>query len=150
MSEHELTVKLEGEKERRLMKTILVVDDKADIVELVKNRLEANKYTVLSASDGLQAIKQAQQHKPDLIVMDIMMPNVSGGEAVKLLKSDRATRDIPVIFLTAAVSNVAQGQEPGRVYVDGQFYPALGKPFKPELLLWEIDKIIGEKRFLRA
>jgi CheY-like chemotaxis protein len=125
------------------MKTILVVDDKADIVELVKNRLEANNYKVLSASDGKQGIQQAQQHHPDLIVMDIMMPNVSGGEAVKALKSDVTTKHIPVIFLTAAAHSVAQGQEPGRVYVDGQFYAALGKPFKPEQLLSEIDKLIG-------
>jgi CheY-like chemotaxis protein len=125
------------------MKTILVVDDKADIVELVKNRLEANNYKVLSASDGKQGIQQAQQHHPDLIVMDIMMPNVSGGEAVKVLKSDVTTKHIPVIFLTAAASSVPQGQEPGRVYVDGQFYSALGKPFKPEQLLSEIDKLIG-------
>ena len=132
------------------MKTILVVDDKADIVELVKNRLEANNYRVLSASDGKQGIEQAQLHKPDLIVMDIMMPNVSGGEAVKVLKSDITTKHIPVIFLTAAASSVPQGQEPGRVYVDGQFYPALGKPFKSEQLLLEIDKLIGGKRSLRA
>jgi CheY-like chemotaxis protein len=125
------------------MKTILVVDDKADIVELVKNRLEANNYKVLSASDGRQGIKQAQEHKPDLIVMDIMMPNVSGGEAVKVLKSDITTKHIPVIFLTAAASSVPQGQEPGRVYVDGHFYAALGKPFKPEQLLSEINKILG-------
>jgi len=132
------------------MKTILVVDDKADIVELIKNRLEANNYNVLSACDGKQGIQQAQQHKPDLIVMDIMMPNVSGGEAVKVLKADITTKHIPVIFLTAAASSVPQGQEPGRVYVDGQFYPALGKPFKPDQLLAEIDKLIGEKRSLRA
>jgi CheY-like chemotaxis protein len=50
--------------------------------------LEANNYKVLSACDGKQGIQQAQQHKPDLIVMDIMMPNVSGGEAVKLLKGE--------------------------------------------------------------
>ena len=125
------------------MKTILVVDDKADVVELVKNRLEANNYKVLSASDGKQGIQQAQQHKPDLILMDIMMPNVSGGEAVKVLKSDSTTKDIPIIFLTAAASSVPQGQEPGRVYVSGEFYPALGKPFKPEQLLSEIAKLIG-------
>jgi CheY-like chemotaxis protein len=126
------------------MKTILVVDDKADIVELVKNRLEANNYKVLTACDGRQGITQAQQHKPDLIVMDIMMPNVSGGEAVKILRSDMTTKHIPVIFLTAAASSVAQGKEPARVYVDGQFYPALAKPFKPEQLLSEIAKLIGD------
>jgi CheY-like chemotaxis protein len=125
------------------MKTILVVDDKADIIELVKNRLEANQYKVIVAVDGNEAIKQAQQHMPDLIVMDIMMPNVSGGEAVKVLKSDAATQHIPVVFLTAVGSSVREGEEPGRVYVDGQFYPAIGKPFKPEKLLSEIKKLIG-------
>jgi CheY-like chemotaxis protein len=125
------------------MKTILVVDDKADIVELVKNRLEANQYKVLVASDGNEGIKQAQQHKPDLIVMDIMMPNMSGGQAVKVLKSDAATQHIPVVFLTAVGSSVREGEEPGRVYVDGQFFPAIGKPFKPEKLLSEIKKLVG-------
>jgi CheY-like chemotaxis protein len=125
------------------MKTILVVDDKADIVELVKNRLEANHYKVIVASDGNEGIKQAQQHRPDLIVMDIMMPNMSGGEAVKVLKSDAATQHIPVVFLTAVGSSVRQGEEPGRVYVDGQFFPAIGKPFKPEKLLSEIKKLVG-------
>jgi twitching motility two-component system response regulator PilH len=125
------------------MKTILVVDDKPDIIELVKNRLEANNYKVIVASDGNEGIKQAQQHKPDLIVMDIMMPNVSGGEAVKVLKSDPATHHIPVVFLTAVGSSVREGEEPGRVYVDGQFFPAISKPFKPEKLLSEIRKLIG-------
>jgi CheY-like chemotaxis protein len=125
------------------MKTILVVDDKAEVVELLTNRLEANSYKVLCAFDGQQGILQAKQHKPDLIVMDIMMPNISGGEAVKALKADITTKDIPVIFLTAAASSVPDGQEPVRVYVDGQFYPALGKPFKPERLLSEINKLIG-------
>jgi CheY-like chemotaxis protein len=125
------------------MKTILVVDDKSDIVELVKNRLEANHYMVIVASDGNEGIKQAQQHRPDLIVMDIMMPNMSGGEAVKVLKSDAATQHIPVIFLTAVGSSVREGEEPGRVYVDGQFFPAIGKPFKPEKLLSEIKKLVG-------
>jgi len=125
------------------MKTILVVDDKADIVELVKSRLEANHYKVIVASDGNEGIKQAKQHKPDLIVMDIMMPNMSGGEAVKVLKSDAATQHIPVVFLTAVGSSVREGEEPGRVYVDGQFFPAISKPFKPEKLLSEIKKLVG-------
>ena len=125
------------------MKTILVVDDKADIVELVKSRLEANHYKVIVASDGNEGIKQAKQHKPDLIVMDIMMPNMSGGEAVKVLKSDAGTQHIPVVFLTAVGSSVREGEEPGRVYVDGQFFPAISKPFKPEKLLSEIKKLVG-------
>jgi len=126
------------------MKTLLVVDDKADIVELVKNRLQANNYQVIVASDGREGIKKAQQYKPDLIVMDIMMPNYSGGEAVKVLKSDVATKHIPVLFLSAAASSVDDGEEPGRVCVDGQFFPAIGKPFKPEKLLFEIKKLVGD------
>jgi len=126
------------------MKTLLVVDDRSDVVEVVKSRLQANNYQVIVASDGREGIKKAQQYKPDLIVMDILMPNYSGGEAVKVLKSDAATKHIPVIFLTAAASSVADGEEPGRVCVDGQFYPALGKPFKPEKLLFEIKKLVGD------
>ena len=126
------------------MKTLLVVDDKEDIVALVKNRLQANNYQVIVASDGREGIEKARQYKPDLIVMDILMPKYSGGDAVKVLKSDVATKHIPVLFLTVAASPVADGEEPGRVCVDGQFFPAIGKPFKPEKLLFEIKKLIGD------
>jgi CheY-like chemotaxis protein len=125
------------------MKTILVVDDESQVVELMKNRLEANHYNVISASDGAEGIKKAQQEKPDLILMDILMPNLSGGEAVKILQANPATKRIPVIFFTAAVGDMSQGTETGSINVDGHFFTAVAKPFRPEPLLNEIEKLIG-------
>jgi len=124
------------------MKRILVVDDEADIVELVKNRLEANNYDVICASDGKEAIKKAKEQKPDLIVMDILMPNMPGGDAVRLLRADAATKHIPVIFLTAVMENMRQGKEERVVNVGGKFLTAIAKPFKPEKLLFEIKRLL--------
>ena len=126
------------------MKKILIVDDDLEIVDLVQTRLEANHYEVVTAADGHQAIKKAQEQKPDLIVMDIMMPNLPGGDAVRLLRSNVATKHIPVIFLTAIMSGKPKGVEEKGINVDGQYYTALSKPFKPEKLLSEIKKLIGD------
>lgn len=126
------------------MRTILVVDDEPGVVELVRNRLEANHYNVISASDGVEAIKKAQQEKPDLILMDILMPNLSGGEAVKILQADVVTKHIPVIFFTAVIDAASKGNEVGFINVDGHFFTAVAKPFRPEPLLSEIEKLIGD------
>ncbi len=121
------------------MKKILIVDDEPDVIDLVRNRLEANNYEVISAKDGHDGIKKAQQQNPDLIVMDIMMPNMTGGDAVKILQSDENTKNIPVIFLTA----VSEGLENSRINVDKKFYATIGKPFKPEELLTRVQKALG-------
>ena len=128
------------------MKKILIVDDDPEVVELVRNRLEANHYEVASAADGQIGIKKAQKEKPDLILMDIMMPNLPGGDTVRLLKADLATKHIPVIFLTAVTSNMPQGQEAKGINVDGQFFIAIAKPFKSEKLLFEIRRLIENEK----
>ncbi len=126
------------------MKTILVVDDEPELVKLLKYRLEANHYNVISASDGAEGVKKARQEKPDLIIMDILMPNLSGGDAVKILQADAATKNIPVIFFTAAVGDLSKGDETGSINVDGHFFTAVAKPFKSEPFLNEIEKLIGD------
>ncbi len=123
-----------------MRKTLLVVDDEPDIVMLVKSRLEANNYTVISASDGEEGIKKAQQHKPDLIIMDIIMPNLSGGEAVKILRADPATKHIPIIFLTVLATDTLQRN----VNIDGEFYTTIAKSFEDAKLLSEIKRLIGD------
>ncbi len=127
------------------MKRILIVDDEPDIVELVKNRLEENNYDVICAPDGKEGIKKAQQQRPDLILMDILMPHMSGGDAVRLLRADAATKHIPIMFLTAITALSPQGGEDKGVKVGEQFYPSISKPFKPEKLLFEIKRLIGDK-----
>ena len=127
------------------MKKILVVDDDPQIVELVSIRLKANNYEVISSPDGKDAILKAQNELPDLVIMDIMMPNLPGGDAVRLLMEDNKTKDIPIIFLTALTANLPyEAEHKGIINVDGRFFPAIPKPFKPEKLLLEIKKIIGD------
>ncbi len=122
------------------MQNILVVDDDPDIVELLKTRLEANNYEVICALDGKEGIKKAKEQKPDLIIMDILMPNMSGAEAFKILRADAATKHIPIIFLTV----LTVGIDVTKVNIDGEFYTSIAKPFKPEKLLSEIEKLIGD------
>ena len=124
------------------MKRILVVDDDSDILELIKNRLHANNYEVISAANAMDGIKKAQQQQPDLIVMD-MMPGYTGADAVKVLKSDMATTHIPVIFLTSVVSHLSPGGESLGINVGGKFYTSIAKPFQPDKLLFEINRVIS-------
>ncbi len=126
------------------MKEILIVDDDPNIIELVKNRLEANNYKVISACDGKEGIKKAQEYKPDLIIMDILMPQMQGGDVVKFLKVDQATKDIPIIFLTAVSSPHSQKEDAQGINVQGEFFMAIAKPLKSEELLFEIKKLIGQ------
>ncbi len=126
------------------MKKILIVDDDADIIDLIQNRLKRNNYEVIFANDGENGITKALQEKPDLIIMDVMMPQMHGGEAVKILKSSEITKHIPVLFFTAMNSYLPNKTDLDQVNVDGQFYPALSKPFEPNTLLSSIKSLLGE------
>jgi len=129
------------------MKKILIVDDDPQIVNLIKIRLTANNYAVISSPDGQEAIVKAKQEQPDLVIMDIMMPHMPGGDAVRLLMADDKTKDIPIIFLTALTANLPyEADHRGIINVDGRFFTAIPKPFKPEKLLAEIKKILEESK----
>jgi CheY-like chemotaxis protein len=82
-------------------KAILVADDDPDILSIVSMSLETQGYTVYKATNGREAVDLARQHHPDLVLMDMMMPIVSGYEAVTELKADEATRDITIVGLSA-------------------------------------------------
>jgi len=82
-------------------KTILVVEDNELNMKLFHDLLEAHGYNILQTRDGMEALKLARQHKPDLILMDIQLPEVSGLEVTKWIKEDDALRAIPIIAVTA-------------------------------------------------
>lgn len=82
-------------------KKILVVDDNPTMIEIVKMALESD-YDVISAVDGKEGIDKAKAEKPDLIIMDVMMPNISGIEMLRILTSEEETKNIPVIVFTAS------------------------------------------------
>jgi DNA-binding response OmpR family regulator len=81
--------------------TILVIDDEKDLIELVRYNLEREGYDVIAAADGPSGLEIAMQHKPDLIVLDLMMPGMDGLEVCKQLRSDARTNRVPVIMLSA-------------------------------------------------
>ena len=89
-----------SEKEQEKNKKILLVDDDPLIIRMYEYRLRHDGYTVVLAFDGEKAFMQAKKEKPDLILLDLMMPNMNGVDTLKLLKKDNDTKDIPVIVLT--------------------------------------------------
>ncbi|MFN1835561.1 response regulator transcription factor [Balneola sp. MJW-20] len=81
--------------------TILVVDDEKDLLDLIEYNLKKEGFKVLKAENGEQGIEKAREHKPDLVLLDIMMPKMDGLEAVEIMRKDDDLRNIPIIFLTA-------------------------------------------------
>jgi len=94
---------------------VLIVDDNTQNVELLQAYLEELPVQTLAAYDGLQAMELVTQHNPDLILLDIMMPKMSGFEVCKKLKSNPATADIPIVMVTALTefSDIERGVECG-------------------------------------
>ncbi|WP_372396870.1 response regulator [Azospirillum sp. HJ39] len=85
----------------RPMKTVLIVEDNELNMKLFHDLLEAHGYDTLQTRDGMEAIKLARQHRPDLILMDIQLPEVSGLEVTRWIKDDPELRSIPVVAVTA-------------------------------------------------
>ena len=83
-------------------KKVLIVDDEPDIVILLKSRFESNGFKTIGVSNGKEAIDKALQEKPDIILLDLLMPVMDGYEAMRHLKKDEKTREIPSILFTAA------------------------------------------------
>ncbi len=108
-----------------MAKAILVADDDPDILSIVSMSLEATGYTVHKATNGREAVDLARQYHPDLVLMDMMMPVVSGYEAVKEIKADAATSDITIVGLSAKAmaSDMERATDVG---IDGY----ITKPFR--------------------
>jgi DNA-binding response OmpR family regulator len=82
-------------------KKILVVDDETGLVEIIRMRLKQEGYDVVTAGDGEEGLKKARNDKPDLILLDVSMPKMTGEEVLAKLKADNSTKEIPVIMITA-------------------------------------------------
>lgn len=128
---------------------ILVCDDERHIVRLIQVNLEREGYEVVTAYDGKDGLEKVKAHKPDMMVLDVMMPYMDGFEVLKNLRMDPDTRELPVIMLTAK----AQDQDIFMGYhVGADMY--LTKPFNPRELLTFVRRIAsgvsddpGGKRF---
>jgi DNA-binding response OmpR family regulator len=119
---------------------VLAADDDEDILELVAFRLERSGYTVLQARDGEQALELARAEKPDLAVLDVMMPKLDGFELTRRLRAEEATSRMPIILLTAR----AQDTDVDRGFESGAD-DYLRKPFSPQELSTRVQAILGRR-----
>ena len=120
------------------MKKILIVDDRFEVRELVKVTLRSDDYQVIEAESGEKAVEIARSEKPDLIIMDIMMPGgMDGLEATHIIKNDPETKDCQIIMLTAKGQqfDIKKGIETG---ADSYFV----KPFSPLELIRKVEEIL--------
>jgi len=116
---------------------VLLVEDEANMLELLKYRLEENSYNVATASDGFAALTQVRNFKPELVILDLMIPKIDGFTICRMLKYNDEYRAIPVIILSARSTDedIRRGMSMGAdAYVT--------KPYEPEVLLAKITELL--------
>lgn len=122
-------------------KKILVVDDEADIREIIQARLISNGYEIIAAEDGFIALSLAKREKPDLIILDIMMPRMDGYSALRELRKDNETADIPVLILS-----VKEKDKMEDMFYFQNISDYIEKPFDSEELLEKVKRILQENK----
>lgn len=123
-----------------MSKKLLIVDDEKDMVFAVKLQLEANGFDVITAHDGQAALELARKEKPDLLILDLMLPKIDGYKVCRMLKFDEKYKHIPIIMFTARIqkSDEKLGYEVGAdAYVT--------KPFELPVLLSKIRELLKEE-----
>ena len=126
--------------DQRSGQRILIVDDEAAVADLIEAVLVGEGYTVAIARDGVQGILLARDWKPDLVLMDIMLPGIDGTTAIRRLKSDPATAELPIVAMSAGRTIRRQSNE----LADAD--AALAKPFDIEALLAQIEFLLSRRR----
>ena len=120
-----------------MVKKLLIVDDESDLVEMVALRLEANGFSIIKAYDGQDGLEKARSLKPDLIILDLMLPKIDGFNVCRMLKFDDKYKDIPIIIFSAKAQDSDK-----QLGEDVRANAYLTKPFEAEVLLAHIKKLI--------
>jgi DNA-binding response OmpR family regulator len=128
-----------------MTKRILVVDDEPDVVQIVTSILQAKGYETDVAQDGQQALDKIQQRRPDLVILDLMMPVISGLEVVHRLKREEETRDLPIIVMSAAGRNSGKPEEFFREGLGSDDF--ISKPFEPLNLLGRVEAVLRMREY---
>ena len=121
------------------MARILIVDDEAELLDMLKIRLETSGYDIITAKDGQEGLDKAKEEKPDLMILDLMLPKMDGYKVCGLLKNDTRYSKMPIIIFTARAqdSDVKMGEE-----VRADAY--ITKPFEPNVLLGKIKELLNQ------
>jgi twitching motility two-component system response regulator PilH len=130
-----------------MAKKVLVVDDDPDVRLFSVTVLEENGYTPLEAANGEEGLKMIKQEKPELILLDVLMPRQSGIRLYRELKTDKSFKDIPIIILSGIAKKTFLRSQKALTEFGGKEVPEpkvyLEKPVEPEVLAEEIKKILG-------
>ncbi len=120
------------------MKKLLIVDDEDGVRALVRMTLDNGQYEIIEASDGLEALDLAREHHPDLVLLDVMLPDLSGMDVCRKIKDDPDLSSTTVVMLTARAqtADLGDAEEAG---ADGYFT----KPFSPIALTRKVESILG-------
>lgn len=119
---------------------ILVVDDEKNLLLVLQTLLTNQGYSVFAASRGKDALIMAKSKRPDLIILDIMLPDMHGPKVAEELKEDIDTKDIPILFLTALLTKKEEGEK--KRFAGNNV--VIAKPFDTNQLLNEIEKLLPE------
>ena len=123
----------------RKKKTILVVDDEEDIVEFLSEMLKRDDYEVISSTKGKECIALAKNFHPDLIILDVMMPDMEGGQVAACLSEEPTTSNIPILFLTGAI--LTKQEEPQSRRIGKHLFMA--KPTTEHELLEMVRRVLS-------
>ena len=121
-----------------MKKTVLVVDDNTNNLMLEKDLLDVAGFEVFVAENASSAIVIARKEKPDIIILDVRLPDMRGTEAARILRQDKETRDIPIIFVTASV--MPEGREEIEGITNSRF---IGKPINTRTFAKEVSQFIS-------
>jgi len=122
-------------------KTILCVEDEPEMIDLIRLILNRKGYKVEGAAGGVEGIRLIKEIHPDLVLLDLMMPDMDGWEVYQQMKAETSLRDIPVIVVTAKAQNIDKVLGLHIAKVDDY----IAKPFSPQELMDSVDKVFSQK-----
>lgn len=120
-----------------MKKRVLIIDDEVDLLEIMRARLEVNDFEVETITGGREGLASVKAKKPDVILLDLMMPEMDGYAVLSKFKGDKATRDIPIIVLTALAE-----EDSGKKAMELGADSYIVKPFESDILLASIRKFL--------
>ena len=128
--------------EEKVAKRILCIEDEPEMIDLIRLILGRRGFEVLGAAGGNAGIKAVREQLPDLVLLDLMMPDMDGWEVYQQMKANESTRNIPVIVVTAKAQSIDKVLGLHIAKVDDY----ISKPFSPQELLNSVEKIINQKK----
>ena len=123
-------------------KLILCIEDEPEMIDLIRLILTRRGFEVIGANGGKEGLESIRKEKPDLVLLDLMMPDMDGWEVYQQMKADQKSKDIPVIVVTAKAQSIDKVLGLHIAKVDDY----IAKPFSPQELLASVDNVLGKKK----